>query len=427
MSLNNRWVFLLRFLMLGTSLCGAFALAAQPGPRWWKGNLHTHSMWSDGDDFPEMVADWYKSQGYDFLAISDHNTLQEGNAWIVATNHTRAFLALPRYLHRFGSNWVERAEHQGRPYVRLKTLAEYRGMLEAPGRFLLLQAQEVTDHFGKWPVHLIASNLREKLKPQSGNSITEVMQRNIDALAEQRRKTGDPMMIHLAHPNFGWGVTAEDMMPLRGDRFFEVYNGHPQVNNEGDQFHAGTERMWDILNTHRLEKPGAQPLLGLAVDDAHHYREFRTQHSNPGRGWVMVRAGELQTDKLLAALESGDFYATSGVTLNDVVWTNNQLTVRVQPDADTSYTIEFIGTRRPVDFQSRPVLNAKGHPLATTRLYSTGIGAMLARHQGLTASYSCQGDELYVRAKITSSRPKKNAVVEEERECAWTQPFQPKR
>ncbi|MFN0066994.1 MAG: hypothetical protein ACKVYV_05090, partial [Limisphaerales bacterium] len=30
--------------------------AAQPPaldpPRWWKGNLHTHSFWSDGDDFP---------------------------------------------------------------------------------------------------------------------------------------------------------------------------------------------------------------------------------------------------------------------------------------------------------------------------------------------------------------------------------------
>src|SRR4051794_14253426 len=25
-----------------------------PSPRWLKGNLHTHSFWSDGDDFPEM-------------------------------------------------------------------------------------------------------------------------------------------------------------------------------------------------------------------------------------------------------------------------------------------------------------------------------------------------------------------------------------
>jgi len=30
---------------------------ADAPPRWWKGNLHTHTFWSDGDDFPEMVAE----------------------------------------------------------------------------------------------------------------------------------------------------------------------------------------------------------------------------------------------------------------------------------------------------------------------------------------------------------------------------------
>ena len=38
--------------------------AAEPADggelRWWKGNIHTHSLWSDGNDFPEMIADWYK-------------------------------------------------------------------------------------------------------------------------------------------------------------------------------------------------------------------------------------------------------------------------------------------------------------------------------------------------------------------------------
>ena len=44
--------------------------------KWFKGNTHTHSLWSDGNDFPEMITDWYKQKGYDFLAISDHNVLQ---------------------------------------------------------------------------------------------------------------------------------------------------------------------------------------------------------------------------------------------------------------------------------------------------------------------------------------------------------------
>jgi len=34
---------------------------------WQKGNLHTHSFWSDGDDFPEMIIDWYKENDYQLL------------------------------------------------------------------------------------------------------------------------------------------------------------------------------------------------------------------------------------------------------------------------------------------------------------------------------------------------------------------------
>ena len=30
------------------------------GGRWWRGNTHTHSWWSDGDSPPEVVAAWYR-------------------------------------------------------------------------------------------------------------------------------------------------------------------------------------------------------------------------------------------------------------------------------------------------------------------------------------------------------------------------------
>ena len=50
--------------------------------RWWKGNTHTHSLWSDGDDYPEMIVDWYKRNGYQFLALSDHNIVQAGERWL---------------------------------------------------------------------------------------------------------------------------------------------------------------------------------------------------------------------------------------------------------------------------------------------------------------------------------------------------------
>src|SRR5690348_16364915 len=32
--------------------------SASAAEHWWKGNTHTHSLWSDGDDYPEMIVDW---------------------------------------------------------------------------------------------------------------------------------------------------------------------------------------------------------------------------------------------------------------------------------------------------------------------------------------------------------------------------------
>src|SRR5687768_9042704 len=60
------------------------AVPAHPAARWWKGNLHTHTLWSDGDDFPEMVAEWYRTRDYNFLALSDHNVLSQGIRWMKA-------------------------------------------------------------------------------------------------------------------------------------------------------------------------------------------------------------------------------------------------------------------------------------------------------------------------------------------------------
>ena len=46
--------------------------------QWFKGNTHTHTLWSDGDAAPEVAAAWYRDHGYDFLVLSDHNILSEG-------------------------------------------------------------------------------------------------------------------------------------------------------------------------------------------------------------------------------------------------------------------------------------------------------------------------------------------------------------
>ena len=116
------------------------------------------------------------------------------------------------------------------------------------------------------------------------------MQNNVNAVFEQRRRTGRPMFPHINHPNFGWSLTAEDLVAVEGERFFEVYNGHPAVNNEGDDLRPSAERMWDIVLAERLSQ-GLEVMFGIATDDELYVRakviSSRTKE-NP------YRAGEVE-------------------------------------------------------------------------------------------------------------------------------------
>ena len=143
-------------MRLASSLLALALLAACSGSTWRKGNLHTHSLWSDGNDFPEVISKWYLDHGYDFLAMSDHNILEEGDKWMKVDDIVRrgGRRALERYRQEFGRQWVETREVDGKLEVRLKTLAEYRRLLEYPGEFLLIQSEEISDRFGNKPIHM---------------------------------------------------------------------------------------------------------------------------------------------------------------------------------------------------------------------------------------------------------------------------------
>lgn len=382
---------------------------------WWKGNLHTHTFWSDGDDFPEMVAEWYKKNGYHFLALSDHNILLQGEKWIDYRTNATFKEALEKYQARHGS-WVITRERTGKQQVRLRTLEEFRGKFEQKGRFLMIPSEEISASYEKLPIHVNATNLREFIEPRGGRSVYEVMQNNIDAVLAQRLRTGQPMFPHLNHPNFHYAVKAEELMRVKGERFFEVYNGHPQVHNEGDKEHPSTDAIWDIVLAWRIGVLGLEPMFGIAVDDSHNYHKMAPQSSNSGRGWVMVNAGRLTPESLIEAMEAGDFYATSGVELKKISRKGKRLSVEVKAEPGVEYTIQFIGTTKDAVTSS-----ADGKSQIDKAL----IGKILREEKASKARYDLTGSELYVRARILSSKPMKNGVLQNEKEQAWTQPLIP--
>ncbi len=384
----------------------------EPPLRWWKGNLHTHSLWSDGNDFPEMIAAWYAEHDYNFLALSDHNVLSQGTKWMsydkISARGGRQIL--DKYLKRFGANWVETQGEEGtaKYEIRLKPLDEFRCLVEQRNKFIMIQGEEITDKFENKPVHMNATNLAEVIKPLGGKSVREVMENNVRSVLEQEKLLGRQMLPHLNHPNFKYGVTYEDLAAVVSEQFFEVYNGHPDTNHLGDDKHPSIEALWDLANAIRLGVLDASPLMGLGTDDSHEYHGKPGSH--PGRGWVMVRTRFLTPEHLIRAMKAGDFYASSGVKLHDVAFDpeSKRLRVVVEPDSNATYRIDFVSTLKADHAKSIPSRE--------------NTGRIMASIDGVEGEYTMTGQELYVRAVVTSSLPPADPIWDEQKQQAWTQP-----
>ncbi len=378
------------------SLMAGTGTAQDKPTTWFKGNLHTHSYWSDGDEFPEMILEWYKSHGYQFVGLSDHNVLAAGEKWKKITHSKLYEDGFAAYLAKYGA-WVNYRYDSGRITARLKTLDEYRPMFESPS-FLILKSEEITSRLGEKHVHVNATNIQHVIGAQAGATIAEIMQHAVDAVLAQRKETGVPMIPHINHPNFFYSISVQDMIDLRGEQFFEVYNGHPMVNNYGDSLRPGMEVMWDKINiAYRLRN---QPLMfGLATDDSHNYHQFGAAYSNAGRGWVMVNAEFLEPAALVHAMEAGDFYASTGVTLERIQFKNNTIEVAIRQEPGTQYVIEFIGAKK-----------------------GTTQGKTIQKTTGPAAQFKVTKNYLFVRARITSTKSKPNPFQEGDFEMAWTQP-----
>jgi hypothetical protein len=263
-----------------------FEVPSNPGARWLKGNTHTHTLESDGDSPPDVVARWYRSHGYNFLVISDHNV-----------------------------------------FVDPKTLASL-----MDSTFLLIPGEELTSSFQQKPVHVNGLNLPGLVQPRTDSTLVGTIQKNVDAVREVQ---GVP---HINHPNFGWSFDHHTLAQVKNDKLFEIFNGHPLVHNHGGGGAPGLEEIWDHLLT------GGKRIYGIAVDDAHHFTgEFAANRSNPGRGWIVVRADRLDAHEIMHRLEAGEFYASTGPELERITITPKRLEVAVRPRGNFKYTTEFIG------------------------------------------------------------------------------------
>jgi transglutaminase-like putative cysteine protease len=435
-------------MILGVSAMTRVALAEQPvqpaagSPQWFRGQLHTHSYWSDGRVFPEQAIEAYKQRGYNFMCLSDHNQFAKStNTWreVKPTKITQA--VFDAYVKTYGRDWVESKTENGTngpiTSVRLKTYSQVKAKVDEPGKFIFLPGVELTQSLNGVDVHLNYINLPLALRSITGAgivkkvaeplTISELIASNATEVACAASKQKTPYLLMLNHPFWRYyNIVPQNLIDCPGIRFFEVTNNGSQFAPHPQAPDYTVEKFWDAVNAFRRIQ-GKALLYGIGSEDTHVYDD-----KHVGDAWMMVRARELTPEKLLAAIHQGDCYASNGVELKDVDFSaiDNTLRVAVKAETGVNYRIHFITTKQNFDRTVTHIMSPAEkigdgiRPARTIPIYSDDIGRIVKTVAGTEASYRLEADDLYVRARVESDVSSKfGSHFRPKVKTAWTQPY----
>ncbi len=427
-----------------TGICSAEAAVSAPEKQWFKGNLHMHNQWSDGDPLPEWAIDWYQSHGYHFICPSDHNIFQsdalrfdgfgfnntppdlaafkdETSLWKVISptpgwpKLTQSRVDETR--EKFGPDSVRTITVDGQTYVRMTPFAELERQFAEPGKFLMIPGYEQTGGCvnNEQQVHANFINVREVFPYLAAETPRELLARTFAKGLEAY--SGQNYLFTANHPLWRYyDYSPADLIALPQIRLFELNNNG--ITSGFDEHPQGwkPEKFWDVVNAYRAAHD--QPLLlGLGTDDRHSY-------GPPPKAWSVVRAASLCTEDLLEAISAGDFYASNGLDFADLQFDGRTLSVKIDVREEGSYRIQFLGTKKDYDPSSRVIDVEKGPrcPARKIDVYADNIGVVLNTVEGFEGSYTLQADDLYVRAKIVKVAEDLKPDWQSQ-PAAWTQPY----
>lgn len=259
--------------------------------QFYKGNLHSHTTNSDGHLTPEEAVALFKSQGYHFLCLSEHDRYTDYRAQF----NTDDFIILPGL--EASANLADSASGQ-----RLKT-HHMHGILGTSA--MQAAAKEHFTHKEYLPVPVYKD------------------QWNGLAVAEQVRDTltARGCLVTYNHPIWS-RVDAEDFCDLDGIWALEIYN-YGTVNESNTGYDT---TYWD-----KILRSGRQ-LFAFASDDNHNEGLF----DDACGGWISVKAERLDHDAIVEAMLRGEYYSSSGPTIynwgvkeNNTVWVDCSACERV--------------------------------------------------------------------------------------------------
>lgn len=244
----------------------------------YKGNIHMHTIFSDGCHEPKFATDQYKKKGFHFVCLSDHETYMDTTEFDTENFITIAGMEAGR---------MSKIKHKD-PGYHFGCLKDYSVTGKIPN----------FNHLDKDDKYVICG---DDYAP-------------IQAKIDEYNDRGN--LVILNHPE--WHLTRfEDVLNLHGFHSIEIFN-------ECTEFTASTSYATAYLD-HALQN-GVR-LFAVAADDAHSQRDEDTY----GGGYIMVNTDKLERRNITDGIKSGSYYSSMGPEIKHLEVRDGYLHVECSP------------------------------------------------------------------------------------------------
>lgn len=294
---------------------------------WFKGNLHTHTNLFDGYASPEEVIRLYRDGGYDFLAVTDHNMYR------AYPQHTSE-----EFLMIYGTELTPGIKIDWEDEAFLKVVDNIKGSALSTKIITAEDPYEEENTPVEMPdlvrnnksPHVIAISRQPSCEPWDAE---ESRLTDIQSMIQYAQEKN--CMAIVAHP--AWSkLDTEDLLKLENYTAIEVYNH--VCENLLTQGEASV--YWDCMMNH-----GKKVFAG-ACDDMH----------NPEvslGGYLMLKAEALTYEKVVEAIENGDYYSSAGPVIEDIQIENRKVTVFCSEAREVRFITSTLFGRTFVDPECR--------------------------------------------------------------------------
>ncbi len=239
---------------------------------WLKGNLHSHTVNSDGSLTPEEMKEAYKHHGYDFLAITDHDFYSD----------TRKM---------------------------------------TDDKFTMIQGFELWSNAGNEKdihVHYLWEDSVEPIKPNETYHLPERTGKVATAFAYEMRKKG--CFVQLNHPHWSM-LSVEDIEFENPYHAIEIMNyGTEWLENTGDGSIFWSEMLYR-----------GNKVWGTGGDDNHNHHPIDDMYSDSFGGFTVVKARDRSSKAIMEALFTGSFYTSTGPSIYDFYVEDDEIHVVCSP------------------------------------------------------------------------------------------------